>query len=88
MYSWFINQLINFISGIALGIGVVLFVLSPLWYSKLINYDLIDKYQFPLTPIQLSFYIVLGCGILSLFLGKNFIVELKNALLEAISMCL
>lgn len=88
MYSWFINQLINFISGIALGIGVVLFVLSPLWYSKLINYDLIDKYQFSLTPIQLSIYIVLGCGILSLFLGKNFIVELKNALLEAISMCL
>lgn len=88
MYSWFINQLINFISGIALGIGVVLFVLSPLWYSKLINHDLIDKYQFPLTPIQVSIYILLGCGILSLFLGKNFIVELKNALLEAISMCL
>jgi hypothetical protein len=45
-------------------------------------------YQFPLNPIQVSFYIVISCGVLSVFLGKNFIVELKNSLIEVISMCL
>jgi hypothetical protein len=40
MYSWFINQLINFASGIALGIGVaVLFILLPVLFGKLFDYD-------------------------------------------------
>lgn len=71
--------IVNKFKQLIIGIGLSL-PIAFLFYGYAGSYN----HRLPLTPLQVGVGIIIVCGFISIMIGKGFLKQLKNALLEII----